>query len=288
MLPQQTRTACKGFSIVSWMGALTKSVIMKITHGARCAIRNHCNSMNLERLKNDLRAGPKHYLRNHEACHPSWCSESGRQNKVTNNLHDLPPNLLFEAERAGNRLVNKAAQLITNKNTNLSECFMSIRAKMDGRKQINQIQLGSFEHWCMAAGLSMTLGPGWIENTLEHLFEFCSSITKTFSARRKRKHQCDNNRKSSDAYKKARIEKRYHLTPATTDNDNGTEAQTPSTSQKDLRCICNEYLQSLQITAQQASMLTEVESFYKEYLLPELADPVYCSGQSIRHLQLPV
>ena len=27
--------------------------------------------------------------------------------------------------------------------------------------------------------------------------------------------------------KKARIEKRYHLTPATTDNDYGPEAQTP-------------------------------------------------------------
>ena len=223
----------KDFPLFRGRGALTKFVIMKITHGARFAIRNHCNSNDIERLKNDLRAGPKHYLGNHEACHPSWCSESGRQNEVTNNLHYLTPNLLFEVERAGDRLVNKAAQLITNKTTNLSECFMSIRAKMNGGKQINRIQSGSFEHWCMAAGLSMTLGPGWIENTLEHLFESCSSITKTFSARRKRKHQCDNNRKSSDAYKKARIEKRYHLTPATTDNDYGPEAQTPSTSQED-------------------------------------------------------
>ena len=70
-------------------------------------------------------------------------------------------------------------------------------------------------------------------------------------------HQCDNNRKSSDAYKKTRIEKRYHCIPAKTDNNYGPEAPTPSTSQGDLSCICNKYLLSLQITAQQASMFTE-------------------------------
>ena len=55
---------------------------------------------------------------------------------------------MFEVERAGNRIVSKAAQLISNNTTNLSECYMSIRAKMDGGKQINRIQSGSFEHRC--------------------------------------------------------------------------------------------------------------------------------------------
>ena len=178
--PQQTEQLAKGFPLfeIRGWGGLTKSIIMKITHGARCAIRNHSNSNDIKRLKNDLRAGPKHYLGNHEACHPSWCSEASKQ-KVTN-LHDLPPNLLFEVERAGDRLVNKAAQLITNKTTNLSERFMSIRAKMDGGKQINWYQSGSFEHRCMAAGLSMTLGPGWIEYTLEHLFIHTAIYTYTY------------------------------------------------------------------------------------------------------------
>ena len=172
---------------------------MKITHGTRCAIRNHSTSNDIATLRNDFRAGPKHNLGNHEACDPSWCSESAGQNQVNTDLHDLPPNLLFEIERAGDRLVNKAAQLITNRTTNLSECFMSISAKMDGGKQINRIQSGSFEHRCMAVGLSMTLGPGWIEDTSKHAFGSCSSITKTFSSRHKRKHQCDTERKSSDA-----------------------------------------------------------------------------------------
>ena len=54
-----------------------------------------------------------------------------KRKPISVNLHDLPPNLLFEIEQAGERLVNKAEQLISNRTTNLSECFMSIKAKMD-------------------------------------------------------------------------------------------------------------------------------------------------------------
>ena len=230
---------------------------MKITHGARCAIRNHSKTNSITKLRNDLRAGPKHYLGYHKDCDPSWCSEAAKETPVSVNLHDLPPNLLFEIDRAGDRLVNKAAQLISNSTTNLSECYMSIRAKMDGGKQVNRIQSGSFQHRCMTAGLSMILGPGWIETTWKRLFGSCSTITETFSNRRKRKHERDTQRKSSDAYKKARIEKRYHLTPAITDKDYGPEAITPTNSSQDeLRLICNEYLTSLQVTVEQATELT--------------------------------
>ena len=129
---------------------------------------------------------------------------------------------------------------------------------MDGGKQINRIQSGSFEHRCMAAGLSMTLGPGWIETTLKHLFGSCSAVTETFCGHRKQKHESDAQRKSSEAYKKARIERRYHLTPAITDADYGPEAITSatSTSEEDLKHICNECILSLQVTVKQASELT--------------------------------
>ena len=131
--------------------------------------------------------------------------------------------------------MNKATQLVSNRTTNLSECFMSIRAKMDRGKQINRIQSGSFEHHCMAAGLSMTLGPGWIKTTLKHLFASCSAVTETFCGHRKRKHESDAQRKSSEAYKKARIERRYHLTTAITDADYGPEAITSATSTTGLK-----------------------------------------------------
>ena len=146
----------KDFPTFRGRGGLTKSVIMKITHGARCAIRQHSVSNDVDKLRKDLRAGPKHYLGIHDICDSSWCSEVGNHQSRNANahLHDLPPNLIFEVERADDRLVSKAAQLISNNTTNLSECYMSIRAKMDGGKQINRIQSGSFEHRCMAAGTS--------------------------------------------------------------------------------------------------------------------------------------
>lgn len=51
----------KDFPSFRGRGRLTKSVIMKITHGARCAIKNHSKTNDVTKLRNDLRAGPKHY-----------------------------------------------------------------------------------------------------------------------------------------------------------------------------------------------------------------------------------
>ena len=128
---------------------------------------------------------------------------------------------------------------------------------MDGGKQINRIQSGSFQHYCMVAGLSLTLGPKWIETALKHLSGACSALTTSFVNRRKRKHEKDTKRKSSVEYKRTRIEKRYHLTPSTTDRDYGPETVTSnSTSQQELRQLYKEYLGSVRITPQQASELT--------------------------------
>ena len=57
-----------------------------------------------------------------------------------------------------------------------------------------------------AAGLHLTLGPGWIAGTWESLFGSCSSVTLTFSNSRKRKHEIDVKHKMTQAYKRARIE----------------------------------------------------------------------------------
>jgi len=56
---------------------------------------------------------------------------------------------------------------------------MSVRAKMDGGKQINQTQSGSFEHRCMTAGLSITLGPTWYVDSWRHLFGTPSVVAET-------------------------------------------------------------------------------------------------------------
>ena len=75
--------------------------------------------------------------------------ETINQGKATNTLHEIPPNLIFEIERAGDRLVSKAVQLISNNTTNLTECYMSIRAKMDGGNKLTV--LSSQDHLNIAA-----------------------------------------------------------------------------------------------------------------------------------------
>ena len=48
----------KDFPSFRGRGGLTKSVIMKITHGAYCAICQHSASNDIDKLRKDLRAGP--------------------------------------------------------------------------------------------------------------------------------------------------------------------------------------------------------------------------------------
>ena len=95
----------------------------------------------------------------------------------------------------------KAAQLIQNKTTNITENFMSIRCKMDGGKFYNRIQSGSFQHRSVAAALWVQYGPGWITSVLNSL-GIRSSICDEFTKRRKQKHDKDSARKILLKYKK--------------------------------------------------------------------------------------
>ena len=150
----------------------------------------------------------------HELCDSSWCNSVGDDNNRS--LDELPVNMIFELDRAGDRLISKASQVIDDQTTNISECYMSVRSKMDGWKQINRIQSGAFQHRCMTAGLCLSLGPGWIAETWESLFGSCSSVMSTFSNTRKQKHESDVKCKVTQTYKKARIEAKYHLGTAAT------------------------------------------------------------------------
>ena len=50
---------------------------------------------------------------------------------------------------------------VGNCTTNLAECWMHIRTKFDGGKQINRSQRGSWEGRCAGAGLRLNEGPKW-------------------------------------------------------------------------------------------------------------------------------
>ena len=75
-------------------------------------------------------------------------------------MDKLPPNFLHDVEAAGDTLVAKAAQLVQDKTTNITENFMSIQCKMDGGKYYNRIQSGSFKHCSMAVALHVQFGSG--------------------------------------------------------------------------------------------------------------------------------
>ena len=77
------------------------------------------------------------------------------------NRKTIPDDLFLHVQRAGDKLVNMASQLVANKNINLAECYMNMRSKFDGGKFYNHIQRGGFQHLCYRAGQQSQIGSDW-------------------------------------------------------------------------------------------------------------------------------
>ena len=81
----------------------------------------------------------------------------------THRATSIDPKMMTDIQTQVSRLVAKVGQLIGNFTTNLVECWMHMRTKL------NRSQSVSFEHRCMGAGLQMNLGPNWGPTTWESL-----------------------------------------------------------------------------------------------------------------------
>ena len=132
---------------------MTKHIITKITQAARKAITAHSCTGDVEALRSDFRNGPKHYFGDHSNCDITTCLQKNSSSFSQSRLESLPSGLFCAIQGAGDRIVTKASQLVSNRTSNLCENFMSIWDKMDGGKFFNQVQEGSFQHRSMAAAL---------------------------------------------------------------------------------------------------------------------------------------
>ena len=157
---------------------LSQAMMKRITHGARCAIKMHSTTSNITALRHDLRNGPHHYFGLHDQCNSVFCKQKSKESTGTvikyidlvfqcylpitrtSPLDKLPPDFLRDVEAAGDRLVSKAAQLIQNKTTNITENFMSIRCKMDGANFTTESSLDPFSigQWLLHYEYSMVQG----------------------------------------------------------------------------------------------------------------------------------
>ena len=89
----------KDFPHFKGRGNLSKRIIIKSAYGAHCAIHKRAQDRDVENLRKDLRAGPRHYLDYHELCDSSWCNDIETGNNRS--IDDLPVNMLFKLDRAG-------------------------------------------------------------------------------------------------------------------------------------------------------------------------------------------
>ena len=170
-------------------------------------------------------------------------------------LH-VAPGLLNAVSRCADRIVSLALQLITNQTSNLAESYMSIRCIMDGGKQFNRIQSGSYEHRCAAAGLATQHGPDWMTS-------FWTAATKrkagpvlsAHTSAKMKKLEFDKRRKDTTEYKAQRKSTRTKSS-ASTDHHYGPNSQQDDASPSELLQLCQEFHQrEVNVTPQQRSYI---------------------------------
>ena len=156
-------------------------------------------------------------------------------------------------------LVAKASSLIENCTSNLAECFMSVRAKMDGGKMFNRIQSGSFEHRCTAAGLRVQLGPKWGAASWSKVTGLTAgSVLTDVTEAAEWRHSCDTNRKRGTSYKETRATVKYRKNAdgsKEASHSYGENAQQPDLALDELRCLCKDFKKGLEVTQAEADQV---------------------------------
>lgn len=126
---------------------------------------------------------------------------------------NIPDDLFCRIQRAGDRLVSMAPQLISNSTSNVAEAFMNIRCKFDGGKYYNRIQRGSFQHRTYGAGLRFQLGPDWSSKSWSKTTGIePGELRMSFSEHRVNEHEKMMKRKSTTEYKEKRKKTKYVCT----------------------------------------------------------------------------
>ena len=163
-------------------------------------------------------------------------------------LDKLPPNFLHDVEAAGDRLIAKAAQLVQNKTTNMTENFVSILCKMDGGKYYIRIQSGSFQHRSMADSSLVQFGSEWTTSILNS-FGIHTTVSGKFNNNQKRKHDRDSAHKISLKYKKQQLMTRcdQQTVKCSPDSCYGSNPSEQDILCDELKWLCREYLGCLQV-----------------------------------------
>ena len=109
---------------------------------------------------------------------------------------------------------------VGNFTTNLAECWMHIRTKFDGGKQINRCQGSAWNARCAGATLRQNFGPNWGPKSWESIMTAdANQVYISISEERCKLAEVDRKRKATDNAKQSRWEsKRQNV-------DNSTKAR---------------------------------------------------------------
>ena len=89
-------------STLRWL-VTPPTTISKMTAGARCAIKMHSKTKDVQQLRSDFRNGPNHVFNNHSYRNPSFCKIAAAEEGKTsiNDENSDPSNTIEEDEVCG-------------------------------------------------------------------------------------------------------------------------------------------------------------------------------------------
>ena len=157
-------------------------------------------------------------------------------------ITNLTPGLFNTVAKCTDRIVSLAPQLFRNQTSNLAESYMSFWCMMDGGKQFNRVQSGSFHHRCNATGLATQHGPNWIMSIWKAVTK-CNPwpVFSAHTSAKVQKLEQDHKCKQTVAYKQQRRGSQNRNSSAITNHYHGPDSQQDDVTSLKLLPICQEF-----------------------------------------------
>jgi hypothetical protein len=173
---------------------LLRQNIDRLVKSVNCAIAEATKDditpqrQKVDRLIAEFRNGLHHVFGDHTNC-AAWCQrkELGEENMVPE-LQEAQ--IYYEIAKKLDYLIAIADNLRSDRNTNFSECFMSVNNKFQGAKRICRSKKRSYQGRTHCAALRFQKGPGWFRDAYKNvLHQSPNKVVKKLTAMRERREE---------------------------------------------------------------------------------------------------
>ena len=160
-------------------GGLTKRAILRLTVGARVAIKLHSIDGNVQQLRHDLRNGPAHVFGDHSACNPSFCkyrqieNADEEENAVESDESSDDLEEVDHDSEGHDTLIEQLSDLVAGETEYEAEVTPEdeLAARSGFRRSLEHLPDGLYRKVLACGDRLVVLAPQLISNTTSNLAE---------------------------------------------------------------------------------------------------------------------